>query len=205
MSRSKKQAADKPELSAAEARAEHRRLAREILEHDRRYYVEDAPTVSDAEYDALMQRLKALEAAFPALVTPDSPTQRVSGQVAEGFRKVAHRKPMLSLDYAFSEEEVHEFIMRVRRFLGLEAAATVALVAEPKIDGLSANLLYEGGRLVQGATRGDGQIGEDITANLRTVADVPAVLKGKDVPKQIEVRGEIYMRQIGRASWRERV
>jgi len=195
VSRSKKAAADPASLSAAEARSEHARLADEIRGHDRRYYVEDAPSVSDAEYDSLMRRLKALEAAFPALRTPDSPTQRVSGQAAEGFRKVSHRRPMLSLDNAFDEDDVREFLSRVRRFLGLSAEEKVALVAEPKIDGLSANLLYENGRLVQGATRGDGQIGEDITANLRTVHDVPESLKGKDVPKLIEVRGEIYMRR----------
>jgi len=177
------------------ARDEHARLAEAIREHDRRYYVEDSPSISDAAYDALMQRLRALEAEHPELVTPESPSQRVAGQVAEGFRKLAHRKPMLSLGNAFAPEEVHEFVARVRRFLGLAADAGVALVAEPKIDGLSANLLYEKGRLVQGATRGDGQIGEEITANLRTIADVPATLKGRDVPASIEVRGEIYMRR----------
>ncbi|HYM31784.1 MAG TPA: NAD-dependent DNA ligase LigA [Candidatus Cybelea sp.] len=182
-------------LTPIEAAAEHARIAAEVEEHNRRYYDENAPTVSDAEYDALFEKLKALEKRFPALKSASSPTQKVGGRATEGFAKVSHRKPMLSLDNAFDEADVREFITRVRRFLGLESAVPITLVAEPKIDGLSSSLTYEKGRLVQGATRGDGQVGEDVTQNLRTIADVPETLKGRNVPKLIEVRGEVYMRR----------
>ncbi len=168
------------------------RLAAEIERHNRAYYVEDAPIISDAEYDALFQRLVAIEARFSDLVTPDSPTQRVGAAPAAGFTKVRHRAPMLSLGNAFDEADVRDFVSRVRRFLGLEENEPVALVAEPKIDGLSASLVYERGRLTQGATRGDGSVGEDVTANLRTVADLPKTL-AKDAPEVLEVRGEVYM------------
>ncbi len=182
-------------LSAAAAAAEHAHLVAEINAHNRRYYVEARPVISDAAFDALFQRLLAIEARFPDLVTKDSPSQTVAGAVAAGFRKIAHRQAMLSLDNAFAEEEVRDFLARIRRFLGLDEETPVVLVAEPKIDGLAANLLYRKGRFVQGATRGDGQVGEDVTANMRTIADLPQVLKGDDVPDEIEIRGEIYMRR----------
>ncbi|WP_119422972.1 NAD-dependent DNA ligase LigA [Desertibaculum subflavum] len=177
------------------ARAEHEKLAAEILEHDRRYYAEDRPTVSDAAYDELRKRLVALEQEYPALVTPDSPSQRIGSAPAEAFGKVTHGRPMLSLDNAFADEDVAEFLGRIRRFLGLSAETEVDMVAEPKIDGLSASLLYEDGVFVRGATRGDGQVGEDITANLRTIREIPLKLKGKGHPVRIEVRGEVYMRR----------
>jgi DNA ligase (NAD+) len=182
------------DLPDEEAAAEHDRLVEEIREHDRHYYNENAPVISDAEYDALFNRLREIENRFPQLVTPESPTQTVGTAPAGGFAKVTHRKPMLSLDNAFAPEDVHEFTARVRRFLSLGPEDEVALVAEPKIDGLSASLRYENGRLVQGATRGDGQVGEDITANLRTIGDLPNQLKGKTLPAVFEVRGEVYMR-----------
>ena len=180
------------ELDKKTAAEEHVRLAAEIERHNRAYYVEDAPVISDAEYDALFRRLQEIEARFPDLVTPESPTQRVGTAPAPGFAKVRHRTPMLSLGNAFTDEDVRDFASRVRRFLGLDEGEEVTLVAEPKIDGLSASLLYERGRLVRGATRGDGTVGEDVTANLRTIADLPKTLSG-DAPDLLEVRGEVYM------------
>ncbi len=179
-------------LTPLEARAEHARLAEEITAHDRRYYQDDAPTVSDAEYDALRRRYEALEAGFPELATSESLTRKVGAAPAEKFAKVKHAVPMLSLGNVFSDEEVHEFVARVRRFLGLSDDAPLAFTAEPKIDGLSCSLRYENGRLVSAATRGDGFEGEDVTANIRTLREVPHNLAG-DPPDVLEARGEVYM------------
>src|SRR5215467_4465786 len=180
-------------LTEAQAKSELRRLAEEIGAHDRRYYQEDAPTVSDAQYDALRRRNDEIEARFPELVRADSPSRRVGAAPARGFAKLRHRVPMLSLDNAFSEEDVRDFVERIRRFLRLSADEPIAFSAEPKIDGLSMSLRYEGGELVTAATRGDGTEGEDVTANIRTLADVPKKLKGRHVPDICEVRGEVYM------------
>ena len=179
-------------LTSAEAEKELDRLAKEIAEHDRHYYLQDAPKVSDAEYDALRRRNAEIETRFPLLVRPDSPSHRVGARASEKFSKVRHSVPMLSLDNAFSDEDVGEWLARVRRFLGLKEDEDIVVTAEPKIDGLSAALRYEHGVLVQGATRGDGTEGEDITANLRTIADIPLRLKDKP-PAVLEVRGEVYM------------
>ena len=180
-------------LSKTEAQAELARLAAEIAAHGRAYHAEDAPTISDADYDALVRRNAELEATFAHLVRPDSPANAVGAPPDARFAKVAHAAAMLSLDNAFSADDAHEFVARVRRYLALDPQAEVALTVEPKIDGLSAALTYEHGRLVQGATRGDGTTGEDITPNLRTLADIPATLAGQGWPERIEVRGEVYM------------
>ncbi|MCA1939646.1 MAG: NAD-dependent DNA ligase LigA [Caenispirillum bisanense] len=183
---------DPADLTQDEARDELAALARELAEHDRRYHAEDAPTISDAEYDALKQRNAAIEALFPALVRDDSPSKTVGAAPAAGFAKVRHRVPMLSLDNAFSEDDVRDFVAGIRRFLSLAEDDPLDIVAEPKIDGLSFSARYENGVFVQGATRGDGQEGEDITANLRTLAELPERLKG-EAPAVLEVRGEVYM------------
>jgi DNA ligase (NAD+) len=181
------------DLTEKQAKAEHARLQTEIAGHDKRYYQDDAPTVSDAEYDALRQRYNAIEARFPVLRTLESLSLKVGATPARGFAKVRHRVPMLSLDNAFSAEDVQEFVERIRRFLRLPAEEPIVFSAEPKIDGLSMSLRYEGGELVTGATRGDGNEGEDVTANIRTLEDVPKKLKGRNVPEVCEVRGEVYM------------
>lgn len=180
-------------LTARQAAAEHARLAKEIAEHDRRYYQNDAPTISDAEYDALRQRYNAIEARFPDLRTRESLSLRVGAAPSGKFKKVRHALPMLSLDNAFSDADVTDFVARIRRFLRLPDDEKIAFSAEPKIDGLSISLRYENGELVSGATRGDGYEGEDVTANIRTLEDVPKRLKGRNVPKICEVRGEVYM------------
>ncbi|MGC4025389.1 MAG: NAD-dependent DNA ligase LigA [Mesorhizobium sp.] len=179
-------------LDEIEAAAELERLALEISGHDERYYAEDAPTVSDAEYDALRRRNMAIEQRFPALVREDSPSRKVGAAISAKFGKVVHAVPMLSLDNAFSDEDVREFVERIRRFLRLAPDQPVAITAEPKIDGLSLSLRYEAGRLVSAATRGDGAVGENVTANARTITDIPNVLSG-DAPDILEVRGEVYM------------
>ena len=179
------------ELTEEEAADELARLAAEIAHHDRLYNTQDAPEITDADYDALRRRNAELEARFPSLIRPDSPSQRVGAAPASGFAKIKHRVPMLSLDNAFSRADFEEFCARVRRFLGLKDAP-LGLVAEAKIDGLSISLTYERGRLVHGATRGDGAEGEDVTANLRTMAAVPQRLHG-GAPERIEIRGEVFM------------
>jgi DNA ligase (NAD+) len=185
-------------LSKREATVELERLAREIAHHDDLYYRDAAPEISDADYDSLRQRNEAIEAAFPYLVRDDSPSLRVGAAPVETFGKVVHRVPMLSLGNVFDDAGVPDFLERIRRFLGLDTMEGLAFTAEPKIDGLSIALRYEKGRLVQGATRGDGYQGESVTANVRTIADIPQTIKAKSFPDPFEVRGEIYM---GRAAF----
>ncbi|MDA0661985.1 MAG: NAD-dependent DNA ligase LigA [Proteobacteria bacterium] len=181
-------------MSEDAARRELKVLAAEIARHDRLYHQQDAPEITDAAYDALRQRNDALEARFPHLVLPDGPGTRVGAAPSSGFAKVTHAQPMLSLANAFSAEDVNEFTARIRRFLNLPEAEPLAIVAEPKIDGLSASLRYENGVFTVGATRGDGSVGEDITANLRTIPDIPETLP-ENAPDVFEVRGEVYMRR----------
>ena len=176
----------------ADAANELMRLAKTIAYHSARYHTDDAPEISDAEYDALVRRNSELEALFPHLIRADSPNNLVGAAPAAHLSKVSHAKPMLSLDNAFETQDVADFVGRVRRFLALGDDAAVALTAEPKIDGLSCSLRYEMGRLVLAATRGDGAIGEDVTANVATIADVPQMLSG-DAPDVFEIRGEVYM------------
>jgi DNA ligase (NAD+) len=190
------------ELTEAEAKGELARLARVIADADAQYYRDDAPKLFDFEYDDLRKRNAAIEARFPDLVRADSPSHRVGAKPSEKFAKVAHRIAMLSLDNAFSDEDVEEFCGRIRRFLGLADDAQLAFVAEPKIDGLSASLRYEDGVFVLGATRGDGVEGEDITANLRTLKDVPLRIDG--APQVLEVRGEVYMSHADFSALNER-
>jgi len=184
---------DTPPLTDAKAAARLKWLAIEIALHDAAYHGADAPTITDAEYDALRRENEALEAAHPHLVRPDSPANRVGAAASDTFAKVAHRLPMLSLGNAFDSGDVGEFDERVRRFLSLGADAPLLYTAEPKIDGLALSLRYEDGELVEAATRGDGRTGENVTANARTIADIPATLTGDDVPEVFEVRGEVYM------------
>ena len=185
------------DMTERQARAEHKRLAEEISHHDKLYHDKDDPEISDSEYDALRRRLKAIEERFPQLSDMFSPTQRVAPTPTTAFAKVRHARPMLSLDNAFSDEELQAFLDRVRRGLeretDLKPDVEIALSCEAKIDGLSISLRYEDGEFVQGATRGDGTTGEDVTANLKTLKDIPHKLKGKGVPKAVDVRGEVYM------------
>jgi DNA ligase (NAD+) len=181
-------------LDEAEAAAELERLAAEIGHHDELYYRKDQPEISDADYDALRARNDAIEARFPDLVREDSPSLRIGAAPVGVFGKVAHRVPMLSIDNAFTEEKVEGFLDSAKAFLGLSPDQPLDVTAEPKIDGLSISLRYERGRLAQGATRGDGYEGEDVTANVRTISDIPKTVSAKDFPAAFEVRGEIYMR-----------
>lgn len=187
---SQKPAAD---LTEDEARLELERLAAAIAAADIAYHQNDAPEITDAAYDALVIRNRELEEAFPELVRSDSPTGKVGAAPAEGFAKVRHAVPMLSLAKAYTDDDVVDFLERGRRFFKQDEGLEIAFTAEPKIDGLSASLLYENGVFVRGATRGDGSVGEDITANLRTIKDIPEKLKGSSWPKSIEIRGEVYM------------
>ena len=180
-------------LTAKQAAGEHARLAAEISQHDKRYYQQDRPTVTDAEYDALRLRYNAIEARFPELRTLESLSLKVGAAPTGRFKKVRHAVAMLSLDNAFADEDVVDFVARIRRFLKLADDEKIAFSAEPKIDGLSMSLRYENGELITAATRGDGSEGEDVTANIRTLKDVPHKLKGRAVPKVTEVRGEVYM------------
>jgi DNA ligase (NAD+) len=180
-------------LTAKQAKAEHARLTTEIAQHDKRYYQDDRPSVTDAEYDELRARYNAIEERFPDLRTLESLSLKVGTAPSGKFKKVRHALPMLSLDNAFSDEDVVDFVARIRRFLKLDENEKIAFSAEPKIDGLSMSLRYENGELTTAATRGDGAEGEDVTANIRTLKDVPQKLKGRNAPKVCEVRGEVYM------------
>lgn len=184
---------DVDELDEAEAAVELARLSNEIARHDELYHRDDAPLVDDAAYDALRQRNEAIEAKFPALIRDDSPSHRVGAAVNEAFSSAPHSVPMLSLGNAFEQSDVEEFLSRIRRFLSLSEEAPLEIAGEPKIDGLSISLTYENGKLVRGATRGDGQVGEDVTRNILTISEIPTTLAGIDIPALIDVRGEIYM------------
>ena len=207
------------EISEAEAANRLMRLAKEIARHDKLYHDADAPEISDGEYDALVRENREIEARFPQLVRADSPSKRLGAAPSSALAKVTHSRPMLSIDNAFSDEEVREFVARVRRFLALPADEQIAITAEPKIDGLSCSLRYEKGELVLAATRGDGAVGEDVTANVRTIGDIPQQLfpspsgeglgvghsartppspalppeRGRVIPDILEIRGEVYM------------
>ena len=191
-------------ITEAEAANALMRLARQIAQHDHLYHTLDAPEISDAEYDALMRRNAEIEAAFPHLIRADSPSRKVGHDIsATPLSKVPHEVRMMSLDNAFTDEEVAEFVARVRRFLALPTDAELVMTAEDKIDGLSCSLRYEAGRLVRAATRGDGQVGEDVTPNVGHIADIPQVLTGA-VPAVFEVRGEVYMSRADFAALNER-
>jgi DNA ligase (NAD+) len=202
--KAKKKLADVADLTRAQAKVELTRLTLELEGHDKRYYQDDAPSVSDAEYDELRKRFNAIEARFPEFVSSNSPSQKVGAAPSGRFKKVRHAVPMLSLDNAFAEADVLDFVGRIRRFLKLGEDERIDFSAEPKIDGLSMSLRYERGELTTAATRGDGAEGEDVTANIRTLKDVPQKLKGRNVPDVCEVRGEVYMTKTGFLALNER-
>jgi DNA ligase (NAD+) len=191
-----------PEVSEAEAANRLMRLAKQIARHDRLYHDQDAPEIPDSEYDALVRENRELEGRFPHLARADSPSKRLGATPTTALAKVAHARPMLSLDNAFSDDEVREFVARVRRFLSLPVDEPVALTAEPKIDGLSCSLRYERGELVLAATRGDGTVGEDVTPNVRTISEIPQRLV--HAPAVLEIRGEVYMSKADFAALNER-
>jgi len=176
-------------------------LRERLNEANYRYYVLDEPTITDAEYDKLMRELEALEVAHPQLVSADSPTQRVGAAPSSEFAEVRHEIPMLSLANAFTDQEVRDFVRRIEG--RLDDKSKLEFSVEPKFDGLAISLRYEDGVFVRGATRGDGETGEDVTANLRTIKTIPLRLRGKDFPKVIEVRGEVYMPRAGFEKYNE--
>ncbi|MCF6327922.1 MAG: NAD-dependent DNA ligase LigA [Devosiaceae bacterium] len=182
-----------PQLSKAEAKAELEHLAKEISRHDEAYHAKDRPLISDAQYDELRQRNQAIEAKFPDLILDNSPSKKVGATIAKGFEKVRHRVPMLSLGNGFNDQDIADFVDRGYRFFGRDKGINLKFTVEPKIDGISASLRYENGVFAQGATRGDGTTGEDITANLKTIKEIPQKLRGNNWPQTLEVRGEIYM------------
>lgn len=184
---------DQQNITVAEASVEILEISDLIRKYDVEYYQNDAPSVDDAAYDKLRQRLEELEGLFPGLVQADSPTRKVGAAVKDGFTKVAHRKPMLSLSNAFSEDDIADFLGRVSKNLELAAGSKIDIFCEPKIDGLSFSAVYKNGKLTTGATRGDGMVGEDITVNLSTIASFPVKLEGNNIPELLEVRGEVYM------------
>lgn len=186
------------ELTELEASAELARLAKTLADLDRAYYQNDEPLMTDAEYDALKRRNEEIEKRFAHLVRDDSPSKRVGAKASDDFEKVVHTVPMLSLANVFTNEDVYEFIDRIRRFLGLSETDPLEFMAEPKLDGLSFSALYVNGKFVRGATRGDGAVGEDITENLKAIKDLPLTLRGgdllnSDVPERLEIRGEVFM------------
>ncbi|MDI9636976.1 hypothetical protein QM565_14570 [Geitlerinema splendidum] len=184
------------QLTEEKAKEELKALAQTIALHDRLYYLEDQPQISDAEYDELRLRNAAIEKKFPYLIREDSPSLRVGAPLTGPFKKVKHRRVVLSLDNGFEDQDVYDFMDRIRRFLGLSQDIPIEIVAEPKIDGLSATLEYEKGIFVLGATRGDGIEGEDITQNLKTLKDIPNLIEDKNFPALTEIRGEVYMRHV---------
>ncbi|KAF0092792.1 MAG: DNA ligase (NAD+), partial [Hyphomonadaceae bacterium] len=187
-------------LTATEAEQELAALANEIAAHRAAYYQDDAPIISDAEFDALERRNLLIEQKFPKLIRVDSPSKTVGAKAVTRFAKHQHKQAMLSLDNAFNEGDVTEFLARARRFLALAEMAELAVTAEPKIDGLSLSISYENGSLVKAATRGDGNIGEDVTGNVLGIADIPKQLKSQNPPQFVEVRGEVYLDDRGFAA-----
>ena len=181
------------DMDESAAKSEMADLIAQITKHNNLYYNESAPSIEDKEYDDLMQKLRALESQYPNLAKSDSPTQRVGAPLQEKFNKVSHKVPMLSLDNGFDESDIADFLTKLKRFLKLDEKTPLPMCAEPKIDGLSLSLLYEQGVLVLAATRGDGTTGEDVTANAKVISDIPQKLKGTKIPKQVEIRGEVYL------------